>query len=312
MPRPYIFGFEKPVVERTDRLPPWSRYSFTTSHQHSFKTFGGAEFASQRLSMPPFHVELFEIKTDNPFQVHYEMPEKQYFLFFMLEGRATFTTPEGFYISCAKSRHFSFVLNEKGKYLVHIPPGRHTILCITLKTEWLTFFSEDQPALRDFLKAPAARDHLPYCTIDRPTGHWLTSLYSEFRQGKGSLDGQLRYYISLILERYNHLAGEKLRRLPWRTKRYLDNHFRDTDLAVPQLAVRLALNERSLRRQFKTEFGVTLHHYYTCLRLAEAARLMQHHKLPLNQVYLDCGYNDESTFRYALKKFGLSKISHTL
>src|SRR5690606_6147128 len=84
MQRPYHFRFEKPVLERTTDLPRWSRYAFSTADQHSFKTFEGAELTSQRLSMAPFHVELFEVKTETPFRIQYEITEKQHFLFFML------------------------------------------------------------------------------------------------------------------------------------------------------------------------------------------------------------------------------------
>ena len=307
MRRPYVFRFEELIFKRVNELPSWSRYTLKAAHHRSLKTFDGAGYASQRLHMPPFHVELFEIKALSPARIHYEMEQKQFFLLFMLEGTATFTTREGLYVSHARNNSFCLSVQDRGHYVTEVPTGRHTILCITLQAEWLSFFVEDQPTLRELLRSAEelSHDHLPYCSLDRQASRWLTSLYKEARLGQGTLDGHLRYFISLILERYHQQVALRVRSLPWKAKCFLDLHYRDPQLSVRGVAKQLDVSDRLLHYQFKTEFRSSVHHYYTCRRVALASRLIREEGRSLSDIYLSCGYNDESTCRYALRKFGL-------
>ena len=306
MPRPYLLRFERPVIKLTRGLPEWSRYSFASANQRSFKTFDKTEIATQRLSGPPFHIELFEVRVDAPFRIHYEIQERQYFLFFMMEGDFTFTTPEGFYVSYAKSGCFSLVFNASGHYDIALPAGRYTALCIALDHEWLTFFSEDRKELRHFQERTLSKEHdlLPYCRIDRNVARCLKSLYTGVQQGKGSLDGQSRYYISLILEEYDRAVEEKRQNVPWKVKEYLDKRFSDPELSLKVLARELGVRPGSMRSQFISEFRTSPHEYYTSKRVELARRLILNHGLPLSKVFDQVGYNDESALRYEMKQFG--------
>lgn len=307
MMRPYQLNFDTPALQLNDGLAPWSKYPFATARNRVYKVFSGAEFTSQRLGMTPYFVELFEMRAQHSFKMSYEVTQKQHFLFLMLQGSVGFKSPEGFYISYARDGHFAFVSNPPGRYMLDLNPGHFTALCIAFSADWLTFFSQDQPVFRSFLNTEENGHYpmLPYCRIDRSVARWLKSLYSELQHGQGTLDGQLRYYISLILERYNHLAGIKLQSLPWKTKEYLDMHFRDQELSLSRLTESMGVSERTLRHQFKGEFQTTIHHYYTCRRLSYATDLMEKYQAPIGKIWSEAGYNDESTFRYEMKRFGL-------
>ena len=306
---PYTFHYGSAPREVVEKPGKHSRYPFATATHHRHLIFPTADFIIQQLDFPPFFIELFELKAEDTFPLSYEVFSRQYFLFFMLEGSVTFTTSEGFYVSHAKSGHFAFAYNDKGKYVLDLPSGRYTALCIAYHPDWLHFFTEDQPVLNNFLLKNRLAEHtmLPYCRIDRGVGRWLRSHYSELQKGRGSLDGQLRYYISLILERYNQLAEAKLQTLPWQVKEYLDINFSFPELSIKYLTERLKVSKEQLRGQFQAEFKVSPHHYYTCKRLALARKLISTHNLPLRKIFHEAGYNDESALRYEMKQFGLLK-----
>lgn len=306
MLRPYLLRFDKPIIKLTRGLPVWNRYSFASADQRSFKTFDGAEVSSQRLHMTPFHIELFEVRVDTNFRIRYEVLEKQYFLFFMLEGSINFKTHEDFYTSYVKNGHYAFVLNASGKYFIELPKGSYTVLLISISPDWLSFFSKDQPLLRNFISSKVAKyAWLPCCRIDRETAYWLRALYADFTKGVGVLDGKLRFYISFILEQYGSCAEKKEKILPYLLKQYLEDHYHEPDLSLSRLADHFQFNERTIRNQFKSEFNTTLHHYYTCLRLSRTLDLMNLQNVPLSKIYYQVGYNDESTLRYEMRKFGL-------
>jgi len=311
MKQPYIMQFDSLPNTISQQLPDWCTYPFSMAQKKSYLQFKSGKLLTQHLKFKPFHIELFELKCDDLFGMSYEVFEKQHFLFFMLEGSTTFSTQEGLHVSYAKSGHFAFVSNEKGRFKLALPAGHYSALCLALEYDWLEFFSEDQPVLKGFLDmtSPGGHDMLPYCRIDRKVASWLKRLYSELQAGRGSLDGQLRFYISLILERYNHLAKTRLSSLPWKAKEYLDKMFKNPELSLKSISDHLEVNSNHLRDQFKAEFMVTPHHYYTCRRLYLAHQLMVNYNLPLRQVFSKVGYNDESALRYEMKQFGLSTVN---
>ena len=306
MQKPYRVSFSKPAIKLSRERPSWSRFSFTPAKHHLFRIFYGAQVYSRWLNMPPFYIELFEARADTQFRIHYEVLEKQHFLFFMLQGCVNVQTPEGFYVCYAGRGQYSFHAQASGKYVMPLSEGKYTALCIVISPEWLRFFSEDQSELRNFLTAPTTQyDALPYCRIDPETADRLKALYAGASKGAAVLDGTLRYYISLILEQYGVSAGERLKTLPYLLRNYLDDHYRQPDLSQSRLAQHFQVTERTLRDRFKTEFNTTPHHYYTCRRISYALDLLRQQDTSLGKIYHEAGYNDESTFRYEMKRFGL-------
>lgn len=309
MQKPYLLSFEKPAIKITQELPSWSRYSFASVQEHILRVFDGAELSSQRLHEPPFHIELFEIQASRSFRINYEVFGEKYFLLLMPEGQATFTTPEGFYISYAKSKHSAFIFSDQARYISRHAPGYNSLWCITFDPDWLLFFSKDQPVLHSFMINKSLRgfDLLPYCRIDGGIARWLKNLYSVQVRGKGSLDGHLRYYISMILERYIQIALIRQQSLPWHVKYYLDENFSASNINYSHLSGLFNESERTLRYHFQKEFGISIHQYLTHKRLKLAHQLIQCEGQLICDVYLQTGYQDESTFRRAYRNFFLSQ-----
>ncbi len=306
MSSPYIFHFPSSPMEAAEKPGLLSRYPFATATDHHQLVFPGAGFIIQQLDFPPFFIELFELKAESTFPLTYEVFRGQYFLFFMLEGNINFQTQEGFYVSFAKAGYYGFVFNNPGLYSIHMPPGKYTALSINISPEWLRFFSQDQPIIKEFLERDIKNfGALPYCRANRKVASWLQALYTDIVKGAGSLDGKLRSTISLMLEQYNLIVGEKLQTLPYVLKDYLDDYFLLPDLSLKTISDHFIINERTLRNHFKNEFNTTIHHYYTCRRLSYAQELINTQDLPLSKIYYLVGYNDENTLRYEMRKFNL-------
>lgn len=305
MQKPYHLRFEKALIKSIYELPSWSRSYFSSANERVLQVGEELELSSQRLHEPPFYIELFESLAVTALPVNYEFSEKKFFLFFMFENRVTFTTHEGFYTACAGKGRFAFICNDHAGYVAHLPKGYSSGFCIVFDADWLLFFSKDQPLLNNFIQNESQWGYadLPPCSIDHPVNRWLKALYKLQVRSKGSLDGHLRYYISLILDRYLQLALAREQHLSWRLKEYLDANFFNPAISYKYLATHFGENERTLRYHFQKELGISMHHFLTHKRLQWAHRLIHHGGQQIQDVYLPAGYQNESTFRYAYRKF---------
>ncbi len=307
MNEPYEFLYDYPPLSVQQALPESCFYPFAKAQKSQFTLFDSASLLSQRLNFRPFYIELLEVNNDLPFRMTYKVTEKQHFLFFVLHGSIDFTDTEGLFISHARQGYYAMTYNDIGLYRVKMPPGRNIVLCISILPEWLAFVAKDLPVLKEYLSTLEAGVYpnamLPYCQMDLHIQRRLKTIYSEISNGVGSLDGLLRLQISGILERYNEQAEQQLNSIPYKVKDYLDEHFYDTDLNSQRVADYFGRTERTLRNHFKATFNITIRDYYTSCRLRQALLLMKSKNLPVSDVFYQVGYNDESTFRYEMKKY---------
>ncbi len=307
MNKPYEFLFDSPPLSIQQGLPETCLYPFARAQYSLYTRFESTSLLSQTLNFRPFYIELLEFNNHLPFRMTYRVTEKQHFLFFMLHGDIDFTDMDGLFISHAKQGHYAVTYNNVGFYRVKMSRGRKVALCISILPEWLAFVAKDLPALKKYLTALDIHEYpytmLPYCRMDLHVMSWLRNIYTKLSNGAGSLDGFLRLYISRILERYNVLAEQQLNSILHQVKDHLDKHFNDAELNSTKVADYFGRTERTLRNNFKAEFNITIRDYYTSCRLRQALVLMKTQNLPVSDVYYQVGYNDESTFRYELKKY---------
>ncbi len=307
MNEPYDFLFDYPPLSIQQTLPASCLYPFAKAQKKQFFLFDSASLLSQRLNFKPFYIDLIEVNNELPFRMTYKVTEKQHFLFFVLHGSIDFTDTEGLFISHARQGHYALTFNDIGLYRVKIPSGQNIVLCISILPEWLSFVTKDLPTLRKYLTTLDTGVHpnamLPYCQMDLHIQRRLKAIYAEISNGVGSLDGLLRLQISRILERYNVLSQHQQHSISYSVKEYLDKHFFDTNLNSRRVADYFGRTERTLRNHFKATFNITIRDYYTSCRLRQAKLLMHSKNLPVSDVFYQVGYNDESTFRYEMKKY---------
>ncbi len=306
MNQPYKLHFTQ-TVQRVLVQPTISPQSTFSPIQHPRKAFfEKAELLQQQVASSPFYIELVELSTKKLFSMIFEMLSPQYFLLFLLEGSFTIKTVEELFTCQAKSGHFALIHNETGRYKLDLPKGKYTILCIYHLKEYLQKESKDLDSIKSFIerqeKFPFS--HLPFCRIERMVSRHLKNIYINLPSTKVKFEAQLKYHISMILDRYNSMATKKMQKISWRVKEYLDQNYTNPDISLQVLADLLQSNTNQIRTKFKTEFGLTPHQYYTSKRLEKALELKVKHNLPLSKIFYQVGYNDESALRYEMKKHG--------
>lgn len=74
------------------------------------------------------------------------------------------------------------------------------------------------------------------------------------------------------------------------------------DLETAGLARRACMSERTFRRKFEAELGLTPQHYIAQARINKAQSLMESTALSLGDIARRCGYRSENAMRYAFAK----------
>ncbi|MGS2737753.1 helix-turn-helix domain-containing protein [Sinomicrobium sp. M5D2P17] len=301
--KPQELVYANPV----EKLPEWCRFPMSFAERCHYYHLREMEILSQYIHHPPFYIDMFEIKANRPMAVPFEVPRRQLFLYFMLGGTLSITSVNKRLVTQVNTNTFAMLYYGKGQYTAHTDKGHHTVLFANMTPEWLENISMDFPGLQ-FMLEKFRHSSRPYhlmhpCRIDRKVQRWLYKVYSYSKNNTGALDGNLRKYLSYILGHYNSVLGPQYHKLAYRVKIYLDDHYRSNLLNARFLALQFQVTERTLRNHFKREYGMTPYEYYSRLRITDAIRQMELHDLNIKDVYLSVGYGDESTFRYALKKF---------
>jgi len=91
-------------------------------------------------------------------------------------------------------------------------------------------------------------------------------------------------------------------RLSNRIKKYFTEHMGHTQLDISDVACHLAMSIRMLQRKLHQE-GTTYKQLLNDFKKARAIKLITQHKLPLSQVSLLLGFNDQSNFTRAFKRW---------
>lgn len=85
------------------------------------------------------------------------------------------------------------------------------------------------------------------------------------------------------------------------TQRYIEESYTDK-ITIESLAEMVNLSRRTFQRRFKkaTHFNVT--EYIQKVKVEAAKKLLESHRMPINEVMFEVGYNDPKAFRDVFKK----------
>lgn len=311
MEKPYTFDFAEGngiLHESIDALPDWCSYplAFAQDIEH-FDSGDGFMLVRQAFGQAPFFIDLVEMRLKQPMSVPFIVDQRQLFLYFMLEGSASFTTAENRPIIVTRPGTFQMSIYEVGGYLVHVGKGIHIALIVSILPEWIESMYGDFPNLQQILRRfkEGNRPSEAMCQVrmDRKIRRWLHKIYSYSQQNIGAVDGNLRLYISYVLEYYDGLLETQDDNLAYRAKVYMDEHYLNPALSMKFLADQFHVTERTLLNQFRKQYNTSVHGYYSVLRAKHALRLMEEHGLTTNDIYLQVGYSDESSLRYAMRRY---------
>ncbi|TWI20353.1 helix-turn-helix transcriptional regulator [Sphingobacterium siyangense] len=310
MEEAYTYLFQNKVKKTSNVLndiPDWIQYPLLVADEAVLYEFRRGRMLSQKLSLKPFQFDLIEYISDTAFSIKLKINRRQIFFYFLLAGNVTFRIHNGEQITQVKANNFYMSYNLPCTITANAGKGQHIGLVISIELAWIKQFADDFHILKRFIQEfeelPQFFKVLPHCRMDKKVHTWLQEIYSFTKGNKAAIDGLLRLYISLALEYYHTSLKDRERMRVYCVKKYLDENFTDQKLSCGNLAELFCFTERTLRNQFKCEFHVTIHGYYTKLRLEKAKYLIETQKMLMKDVFYEVGYKDESSFRYAYTKF---------
>ena len=306
---PYYFVFpEQNTATKVavGKLPSWSTLKLFFARQKWLYTWGDVHIVSQQLNHRPFFIDLVEINTNKDTKIPFMVNGRQLLLFFMLKGQVSFSTDIGEPIVNARHKSFLMLVYEEGKYYFKTEKGCHMALVISILPEWIASISDNLPNLKKLVEIFDSEVHsytvMNQCKIDRKVSRWLLEIYRSSVNNLGAMDGNLRKYISSILENYNFKIDISQSNLAIEVKRYIQNHYSDSNLNVRFLADYFSVTERTLLNHFKREYNVSVQYCYTNLRMRTAMQL-ESQGLSVKNIYSQVGYLDEHSFRKTFRKY---------
>lgn len=299
------------------KLPPWSRLRLEAAEfaaQYDFPN--GSHLLRQILNLRPFHIELIQVKSNDPFQFRYRIHKNRLFLFFILKGNVHFTTDKGKHITKASEGNFYISHNQSGLYNTLVYKRGGLGLVISIDPKWAFKIVKNYPHLQQKLielTNPLLQfSVMPHCSIDNNVKNWLDQLHNLSCRDIKTMRRMLIGYLSLALEYYEDLLIEKDSQDEVRTKAYIDKNFCSPSLTLSKIELHTNTGKRTLQIKFKKEYGVTITEYIIQLRMALAEELLASADTNNTDIWIRVGYRDPNTFEKALKKFRMTNSGNNL
>lgn len=307
---PYILyiGDERlNLNEQLQDLPKWCRYQLPFAKDRRLFRLPELELFSQQWVHNPFFIDLVEIDVKESAYIPFVIHDRQLFMYFMLKGSLLYTTENKKPIVKTQANTLMMSYYDKGSYFAYARKGRHIALVVSIHPDWIKSITHDyqniQCILQRFAHSKRLYETMYQRRMDRKIQRWLYKIYSYSRDNEGALDGNLRKYISLLLEYYDSVMEDQDNDMAFEIKTFVEANYCDARLSIKFLADHFNMTERTLSNIFKRRYGLSVPQYYTDLRIEKAISLMDRESISIKDVYMKVGYADERTFRYALEGY---------
>lgn len=83
-------------------------------------------------------------------------------------------------------------------------------------------------------------------------------------------------------------------------KKYIDNHYKEK-LILDELSEKFFINKYHMIRLFKSRYGLTIINYQTNLRIGASKQLLRFSDLSMEDISLQCGFDDPNYFSRTFK-----------
>ena len=265
------------------------------------------ELISQQLNYKPFFVDLVEINVKKPTYIPFAIHDRQLYMFFMLKGSLLYTTETKTPIIKTQANTFLMSYYDKGSYYAYAEEGEHIALVLSIHPDWIESIDQGyrniQHILQRYLDSKKTYETMNQCRMDRKIHRWLYKIYSYSQSNKGALDGNLRKYVSFLLEYYDSLLEDQDKDMAFKIKDFIEANYKNVELNNRLLADYFFVTERTLLNIFKRRYHVSVQQFIADLRISHALLLMHQQRLGIKDVYMEVGYADERTFRSALERY---------
>ncbi|ASE60690.1 AraC family transcriptional regulator [Chryseobacterium indologenes] len=288
-------------------LPERCRYFLTFAQEKQHFQIPEMELFSQQLNYKPFFVDLVEIEVKEPTYIPFLIHDRQLYMYFMLKGSLIYTTATKRPIIKTQANTFLMSYYDKGSYFAYAEQGEHIALVLSIHPDWIESIDQGyknvQQILQRFADGKRPYETMSQCHMDRKIHRWLYKIYSYSQNNKGALDGNLRKYVSFLLEYYDSLLEDQNSDMAFKIKDFIEAHYCDVTLNIKLLSVHFFVTERTLLNIFKRRYHVSVQQFITGLRMSHALLLLDQKTIGIKDVYMEVGYADERSFRSALERY---------
>lgn len=89
-------------------------------------------------------------------------------------------------------------------------------------------------------------------------------------------------------------------------KKFVDENFHK-NIKVEEIGKLIGINQNTIRKEFKTQYNITITDYISELRMLKARKMIINKEVMIKEISIECGYEYVQNFTRAFKrKFGLS------
>ncbi|EFK57588.1 MULTISPECIES: AraC family transcriptional regulator [Sphingobacterium] len=307
---PYILKIEsefKRWIANPNDLPEWSKYPLPFAVQRQGFTLPYYELLSQQIKNSPFFIDLVQLNVSNPVYIPFDIQERQLYLYFMLKGTLLYMTESRKPIIKTQPNSFLMSYYDSGRYFAYAQKGMHICLVVSILPEWIESMYHNYPNIQNVLHRfkhdNRTYDTMYQCRMDRKIHRWLYKIYSYSQTNIGALDGNLRKYISYLLEHYDTMLEDQKADLAYKIKAYIQEHYCDNALTIKFLSEYFFVTERTLLNIFKRQYHISVQDFITELRISHALFLIEKQGKAIKDVYMEVGYTNERPFRTALEQY---------
>jgi AraC-like DNA-binding protein len=261
----------------------------------------------QYVSNYHFYMEMYELNLHIPLKICSILEKPTMFMVFMLLGTLDFYSANGEHIARADKNTCYAFANRAGRHVSHYSEGRHCLLYIVFRVDWIMKNPERYPKLIDFLKSLETYEllssFLPKCHIAGFIKEALYDLY-KLKPIEGEIfEDILAIKCKHLIIKYHEALLYKLNMPLYRVKTFIEENYINAELSNEKLADEFDMTSKTLIRNFKTEFGIAPHAYLIQVRMNLAKQMLTKNEFHINTIYAEVGYGDFRSFSKQFKKF---------
>jgi AraC-type DNA-binding domain-containing proteins len=287
-------------------LPQWSKFPLPFANHREVFTLPQFELLSQQLKHVPFFIDLVQLNVAEPTYIPFDIQERQLFLYFTFKGSMLYENADHRPIIKTQPNSFLMSYYDTGRYHAYVDRGIHICLLVSIQPDWIESMYHNYPNLQyilhRFKNETRPYDTMYQCRMDRKIHQWLYKIYSYSQNNIGALDGNLRKYISYLLEYYDSVLEKQKSDLAYKIKAHIQEHYCDNALTIKVLSEYFFVTERTLLNIFKRQYQMSVQNFITDLRMSHALLLMEQ-GTAIKDTYMEVGYADERSFRSALERY---------
>ncbi len=279
--------------------------SATSSLKYSFQK---AEVLREKLLLKKYHIELLQIRIEEPFSLRFKLDRDRLFLLFTIQGDLRFSTEDGTEVTTANENSFYPSHSRAGAYRGEIVEGSIVkALIISFDPKWTESIVRPYRVLWEALREIARSDRqfsiLPRLRIDRVLGEELGEILGFNDANIGIVKLKMRKKIAMVLKSYHEmLVSSGLDRI-YLAGLYILKNFTDPEIDIQSQLQDLPMSDKTFRRKFRVIFGTTPYDYCVGLRMEKARKLINGQGLARKEVYSMVGYTDLGSFSRTYRSF---------